>query len=256
MTGIRILALALVLAAAPPFGASAQMAGLDMGSPKMTQATMTRAEVEARLAQATPDAPADFTLVSLNGLDLSGLDFSKAVMRSAYLNGADLSGARLDGAVLDQAWALKADFSGASLKGASLFQAQMMDTKFDGADLSGARLTADFSRASMLGANFAGANFSADMRNQSMGMMRGVLNSAKLQGARFDQADLSRAQAKFADFRGASLVGGNLAKMEAQGANFTGADVSGADFDGMMIQSAVLADLKGDPKNRDKAKLR
>jgi uncharacterized protein YjbI with pentapeptide repeats len=68
------------------------------------------------------------------------------------------------------------DFTAASLKGAYLFAAQMLRARLDGGDLSQARVTADLTGASLVGASIAGANFGADMRNQSTGLMRAVLN--------------------------------------------------------------------------------
>ncbi len=87
---------------------------LDLNSPAMTQAEMTRAEVEAQI-QAARGKPLDLSGKRLSGLDLSGLDFSRADLRAARLNNANLTKARLDGAALDLVWAMKADFSGASL---------------------------------------------------------------------------------------------------------------------------------------------
>ena len=55
-----------------------------------------------------------------------------------------------------------------------------------------ARVAGDLSRASLKGARFDGADLSADMKNQSMGLMRGVLRSADLDGASFAGANLSR----------------------------------------------------------------
>ena len=85
---------------------------------------------------------------------------------------ANLAGANLGGVTLDQAWALDADLTGASLRGASLFATQLMGAKLDGADLSDARITGDLSRASMRQARLDRADLSADMRNQSMGLLR------------------------------------------------------------------------------------
>ena len=67
--------------------ASAQdmMRHLDLSSPDMVSAEMTRMEVEAALAKATIVAPADFTGKRLSGLDLSGLDLS----RRGFSRGAD-----------------------------------------------------------------------------------------------------------------------------------------------------------------------
>jgi uncharacterized protein YjbI with pentapeptide repeats len=86
-------------------------------SPEMTSAEMTRADVEAVIAAATSDQPADFTGKKLSGLDLSGLDLSGALLRAARLNRTKLNNAKLDQAILDQAWLLEADLSRASLRG-------------------------------------------------------------------------------------------------------------------------------------------
>ena len=120
---------------------------VDLNSPEMTQADMTRDEVLAVL-QAPGERP-DLAGKRLSGLDLAGVDFRRANLRGAYLNNAKLAGANFDGAVLDQAWAMKADFSGASLKEASIVASQMRGARFDGADLSGSRVTADLQGASL-----------------------------------------------------------------------------------------------------------
>jgi uncharacterized protein YjbI with pentapeptide repeats len=56
----------------------------------------------------------------------------------------------------------------------------MRRARLDGADLSQSRMAADLTGASLVGASIAGANLSADMRNQSMGLIRTVLKSANL----------------------------------------------------------------------------
>ncbi|MGE5534249.1 MAG: pentapeptide repeat-containing protein, partial [Acidobacteriota bacterium] len=55
---------------------------IDVNSPEMTTAEMTREQVAALAAAATPDHPADFTGKRLSGLDLSGLNLSGAVFRA------------------------------------------------------------------------------------------------------------------------------------------------------------------------------
>ena len=174
-------AFAILCGALSPAAAQDMLRHLDMQSPAMTQAEMTRAEIES-LLKSQAGRPLDLSSKALNGLDLSGLDLSHAILRNARLNKASLKGAKLEGAVLDQAWGIGANFSGANLKGASLFASQFQGANFDGADLSGARITADLSRASLKGANLAGANGSADLKNQSMGLMTGVFKSADLTG--------------------------------------------------------------------------
>ena len=90
-------------------------------------------------------------------------------------------------AICGRRWTVR-KISGASLRGASLFATQLIGAKLDGADLSGARIAGDLSRASLRQARLDRADLSADMRNQSMGLMRGVLRSAKLDGASFENA--------------------------------------------------------------------
>ena len=235
--------LALWLASLP--GAALTQTGIDLAGPAMTEAETTRAAVEAALAAATPGAPASFERARLNGLDLAGLDFGGANLRAARLNGASLAGARLDGAELGQAWLLGADLEGASLRGATLFQTQLGGANLRGADLTGARLAADFTRADLTGAVLRDADFSADMRNQSMGLMRGVLSNATADGADFSGARMMRADLEFGSFRGARFTDADLSMATLGGADLTGADVAGARFDGADLTSARLIDLEG-----------
>src|SRR5215831_18142220 len=102
---IALTTLGLTLVA---FAASAQdmMRDVDLTSPAMVSAEMTRPEVEAVLAKASATAPADFTGKRLSGLNLSGLDLSGAIFRAARLNKTELAGTRLDRAIFDQAWLL------------------------------------------------------------------------------------------------------------------------------------------------------
>src|SRR6516164_5988166 len=191
-TAVLVLAVTVVAAAAQDM-----MRNLDLSSPDMVSAEMTRADVEAALGAAAP------TGKKLSGLDLSGLDLSGVNFRAARLNKTKLAGAKLDHAILDQAWLLDADLTGADLRGASLFASQMGRARLDGADLSGARVAADLTRASLVGASIADAHLGADMRNQSMGLMRAVLKSAKLDRINARGADLSRVDLEFASMKGA-----------------------------------------------------
>ncbi|MEJ2646664.1 MAG: pentapeptide repeat-containing protein [Gammaproteobacteria bacterium] len=238
------LALAAWLATTMVWGQDL-LQGLDLKSPAMTRAEVTREEVVTRLNAVTRGSPADFTSMRLSGLDLSGLDFKGAILRDARLNNANLRGANLAGAVLDQAWLLNADLMGANLKGASLFQAQLIGATLDRADLSGARAPGNFSRASLKHAKFVGASLGADMRNQSMGLLRGVFRGADLDGADFSDADLSRVDLAFASLRGANLTGADLTFADLSGADLTGATVTGANFEQADVHSAKLKSLVG-----------
>ena len=100
------LAFGLVFA---PLAVCAQSAldGVDLHSPAMTEARLSRDEVAARLAA----GETDFSRQWLNGLDLSGLDFTGATLRAARLNRVNLAGAVLDRAELSQAWLMEADLT-------------------------------------------------------------------------------------------------------------------------------------------------
>src|SRR6476469_991491 len=171
-----LVSLAALLA--DPFDAVSQdfLRDVDLGSPEMSTSEMTRTEVDT-LLKGAPEGPGGQRSADLEGrwlshLDLSGLDFSGSNLRLARLNRTNLKGARFDRAILDQALLIDADLTGASLLKASLLSTQMQRAKLDGADLRGARLTGDLSGASLIDARLAGADLSADMRNQSMGLMR------------------------------------------------------------------------------------
>lgn len=240
---MKYLAAALVSLALQNGFADAQSvtAGVDLTSPAMTEAEMTRAEVEAMIAR----SDLDFTRKLMNGLDLSGLDLSNAVLRAARLNKANLAGTDLSGALMDQAWLLHADLSGADLSGASLFQTQFGKATLAGADASGSRAAADFTGADLTGADFTGADFSADMKNQSMGLMRGVLRSARAEGANFAGARMNRADMEFAKLGGANFEGADLMAVTMGGADLSGANVAGANFRDADVTSTRLINLGG-----------
>ena len=246
------------LAATAAALAQDMMRYIDLSSPEMTSAEMTRGDVETALNMATGAAPADFTGKRLSGLDLSGLNLSGAVLRAARLNKTKLAGARLDRAILDQAWLVGADLTGASLKGATLFASQMLRAHLDGADLSEARIAADLTGASLVGASIANAHLGADMRNQSMGLMRAVLKSANLERVNARGADMSRVDLEFASLKGADLTGASLKGAELGGADLTGVTVVDTDFDGADLGSAKLIAPIGldKAKNFDKVKNR
>jgi uncharacterized protein YjbI with pentapeptide repeats len=99
------------------------------------------------------------------------------------------------------------------------------------------------------------------MKNQSMGLMRGVFRSSKLEGASFKDANLARVLMEYASLRDADLQGANLMGSELAGADLTGANVAGANFNQADVNSARLLSLKGKDKahhfdnikNRDRA---
>jgi len=88
------------LVSAAPAAARDMMRSIDLTSPEMTTAEqMTRGDVEAAIAAATSDHPADFSGKSFQGLDLSGLDLFGAVLRADPVNKTQVAGAKLDRAI-------------------------------------------------------------------------------------------------------------------------------------------------------------
>jgi len=114
-----LIGLLLASAPGPVFAQGGTMANVDLSSPKMAEAELTREDVLAVLEAATPGPPSALVDKSLNGLDLSGLDFSGIDLSRARLNRANLKGTVFKGAILDLAWMIDADLEGADLRDAS-----------------------------------------------------------------------------------------------------------------------------------------
>src|SRR6185295_535776 len=144
MKRTRRLLLAAVLL--PPSAGAADWPGYEK---------LTREQVVAALERASPSAPADFYAKNLSGLDLSRLDFKGANLGAAVLNRSDLTSANLSRCNLTVSFA-------------------------EGANLTGARLIGDLRRVNLEQAVLTGADGAADMKNQSMGLMRANIVSAKL----------------------------------------------------------------------------
>src|SRR5215831_954612 len=205
-------------------------------------AELTRSEVQSILASIPAGQAASFAGMSLSGADLHDLDFSNADLSGADLSGADLRGAKfvrskligakLPGARLNLAWIIGADFSHADLSGAyleTLVVSAGLQTRpheaatFVGANLSGAKVTARFNLDDMRGANLSHLRASADMRNQSMGLIRTEFSQANLTDANFQGAALARVNFEFA-----KLSRANLTEADLTGANTTNTDFTNA----------------------------
>src|SRR5437660_11889518 len=105
------------LAATTAALAQDMMRYIDLSSPEMTSAEMTRGDVETALNKATGAPPADFTGKRLSGLDLCGLNLSAAILRAPRLSKTMRAGARLDSALLAEAPRAEAELSGPRISG-------------------------------------------------------------------------------------------------------------------------------------------
>lgn len=224
--------------------AQSVMDHVDLESAEMTEAEMTREELIALLSNEAAQ-PIDLSSRRLSGLDLHDVDFRGANLRWARLNGTDLRGANLSNATLDSAWLIGSNLENADLAGASLFSTQMQGANLKNAVLKGARIVANLERADLTGAILRDANLAADMRNQSMGLMRAILRLAILDKADFRGAKAARVDAEFATFRGAILDSADFSGAELAGADLTHASVAGLDISGADIASTRLVSLKG-----------
>ena len=243
----RYLALMTVLTfpiSLPTVEAQGLLDFVDMQSPDMTEAEMTREEVEALIAAVSPGQAPDLTKRRLSNLDLSGIDFKGADMRWVRLNQSNLRGATLRNCRIDLGWLIDADLEGADLSGASLFSAQMQRTNLKHAKLDGARITANLKDADLSGASLREADMAADMKNQSMGLMRISLRSANLDGADLTGARAGRADMEFASLRGARLENADFTRAEFAGADLNGASIAGTNLTEADVASARLTGLK------------
>ena len=218
---------------------------VDMSSAEMTEPELTRDELLAILSDATMDMRVDLSSKRLSGLDLRGVDFKGANLRWARLNNADLRGANLSGTILDSAWLIDANLECADLSEASLASTQMRRANLRNADLSGARIVANLQRADLRGANLSNANMGADMKNQSMGLMRTVMRMATLDGADLRNVNAMRLDAEYASFRGTILDNANFRGAELTGADLTMASVAGMDISGSDVSGAYLVQMIG-----------
>lgn len=246
---MRALSFAVLLGtvfAVATLSVSAQdpMDHVDLTSEEMSGAEMTRAELLAMLADVSSDTPLDLTKRRLSGLDLSGVDFKGANLRWARLNATNLSNANLSGTLLDSAWLIGANLSGADLTGANLASTQLQRADLSGANLNKSRIVANFQRANLQGATFLQADLSADMKNQSMGLMRTVFRSANLQGVDFSGANLNHMDAEFAALTDVVFDGATAQHSKLGGANMLGASVAGFDITEADIDSTRMKGLK------------
>lgn len=234
----------------PPVRAVGQdvMDHVDMSSAEMTIPELTREELLSSLFRASMDDPIDLTSRRLSGLDLHDVDFKGANLRWARMNNTNLQGANLRNTVLDSAWLIDANLEGADLRGASLASTQMRRANLRDANLAGARIVANLQRADLRGADLSNANMGADMKNQSMGLMRTIVRMAKLDGADLRNANAMRMDAEFASLRGALLDNANFRGVKLTGADLTKASAAGMDISESDVSGTYLVQMIGREK--------
>ncbi len=201
-------------------------------------ADLTRAQVVELLARATPERPADLRRKDLKNVDLSGLDLRHADLWGADLRYADLSHTNLAGQNLDLTVMRGTKLVGANLEGASIFGVIMIDADLSGANLKRTRIVATLDRAKLVGADIEDAYWGADMKNQSMGLMRASCNKADFTGANLKNTDFNRVLLRFAKLDGADLENANLYRADLAGASLKHANLEGVDLREAHLENA------------------
>ena len=162
------------------------------------------------------------------GVDWSGCEQNRVIMRKAELQGARLGGATMDGSDLAQANLSGADltrasverarFSGANLERAKLVRLLAYRTNFSGARLVGADLTkAELARANLASTDLSGANM------EKAEFQRATLEGATLTGANLTGADLARTNLAKAKLGGARMAQARLFLTRLEGVDLSGA---------------------------------
>jgi uncharacterized protein YjbI with pentapeptide repeats len=220
---------------------------------------------------------ADLQGANLDKSDFTGTDLTEANLVRAYMSDIDGTEMILDGVFgmkikLRDAWLEKADLTGADFSRGDLSGAVLKDTKGEGIRCIGARLKeadannaswplADFTEASLKGADFSGADLSRAKLTEAKAthaVLKGTnlsgadaagvilagaqLQGAILQGARLVNANLAGADLTGADLRHADLTKANLTDAVLDGANLTSASLVDACLDGATMKDAVIDD--------------
>jgi uncharacterized protein YjbI with pentapeptide repeats len=209
----------------------------------------------------------DLTGIRLEGLDLTGWDFSSQNLRDVDLLYANLTDVILKGAKINRTQFVvstgltssqiysTASYRNRDLSGVTLYTLDLTGWNFDHQNLSHAYLRLDsLSQTSFRGANLTGADFySSDFSGPAPVDLTGAsitdaffgystgLTAAQLESTRsFRKHNLSGI-----GFDGLDLSGWNLSGQNLSQARFCSANLSGTDFNGAVIKGADLSYTDG-----------
>ncbi|HJJ95773.1 MAG TPA: pentapeptide repeat-containing protein [Methanocorpusculum sp.] len=217
---------------------------------------------------------ADFTGLSLNGINLIQSKITDTCFHNAHLDGAlfeysegthsSFFGADLPNSSFLGAKLRESDFRNTTLNGAVFTDADCSNAKFQIASLESAILKkaiftdADFEKVNMKRVDARGAVFTNTNVNGG-NLSHADLRNADFTKAKLTKCDMSSANCADALFKGANLSGADLSGSVLSGADFTfadlrganleGADISGANFEGADLTDACLQKCKGDGAN-------
>jgi uncharacterized protein YjbI with pentapeptide repeats len=193
---------------------------------------LTRELVQERAQRGESFAGEDLRNLDLSGLQLQGLDFSRAILTGVSLKGtsvedadfteASLEGTDLAGACLNRTVLAKANLSKSNLAGASLKEIDATEAVFDGSCLRGTAIgNAVFERAKMTDAILDEAT------GQDAIFAEADLSGASLKKAGLPRADFSKSTLHNSNFQGADLTDSNVEAASGRNATFRDANLSG-----------------------------
>lgn len=238
------------------------LAGQPIG-PVPTQAEMDARSVTRLLFKSKPGERPDLSGKFLVYLDLSELDFKRAILARSDFYGTDFTGANLSGVDLsktrlDRSVLIRADLSGANLSGATIYRPTIYSDltnktsdapKFAGANMVSVHVQADLSGADFRGADLTGADFYPLEGRPGSGTLatayRNVLKYCDFSGARMRGANLQRAIMWFSRFTGSDLSNVDFRDADLSRADFAGADLTGANFARADVDGANFVGAKG-----------
>lgn len=194
---------------------------------------------------------ANFTLQTLGGLRLPGVN-----LQSAILSGTDLSESDLKGADLSLTDLYGSDFSRANLSNANLKRADIRGAIFQGAQMTGADMTgADLRPGAYMDSalKLTGPQHSKALQWRAR-KLRASIGDTSFKEARMDyvtmddtdmfRCDLSNANMQYAGMSSANIKGARFANTNLAHADFTGSTLENVDFRGALLYGTMFENTK------------
>lgn len=196
---------------------------------------------------------ADFSATQLSHADLGGLSLRRAKMKGAMLIGTRWDGTDAHGLQAPEQLFYRLSLPGLSLAEADLVGCQFVECDLTEADFREAHLAqANLITCKLTGARFGGARGMGMVFAQHCDLVDADFSGARMQGANFGAADMSRARMLASVLDGANLCEARLPDSDwrmasAKGALLRRTVLRGAKLAGVNFSEAILqhADLRG-----------
>lgn len=201
----------------------------------------TRELIEAAYAAAQPLGKQHFI-----GLDLSGIDLSKAQLEGTHFETCQLLRASLGWTQLQSCLFTDSDLSGADLHDTQLHAAVFQRCRLDDAQFAGARLEALYAKGcSLLRAQLAQA-YSPNAQFVDCVLSHADMSGAELTGASFHDCSLDSVNAVDAHMSRSRFHACNLNQLQLSGTDLHGASWSQVIGTGVIAKAANLQNFRMD----------